>query len=88
MVVPLIDNVSTYLVNYTEYQPEKPMELTSTLIKNRDARALAGFIKANGLKLTGSNKIVATNDDARSECKRRQVFYDQRQLFKKILLNS
>jgi hypothetical protein len=88
MVFPLFDNSSTYYVTYTEYQPEKLMELTSNLIKNRDARALANFIKANGLTLTGSNKIVATSDDAKAHCKRQQMFYDQRQLIKKILLNS
>jgi hypothetical protein len=88
MVFPLFDNSSTYLVNYTKYQPEKLMELISNLIKNRDARALANFIKANGLKLTKSNKIVATSDDVKAHCKRQQVFYDQRQLIKKILLNS
>lgn len=64
------------------------MDLTSNLIKNKDARALATFIRANGLKLTGLNKIVATSDDVKAQCKRQQVFYDQRQLIKKILLNS
>ena len=64
------------------------MELTSNIIKNRDARALATYIKANGLELTGSNKIVATGDNVKAYCKKQQVFYDQRQLIKKILLNS
>ncbi len=64
------------------------MELASNLIKNRDARALASFIRANGLELKNSNKIVATSDDAKMQCKRRRDFYDQRQLIKKILLNS
>jgi hypothetical protein len=64
------------------------MELASNLIKNKDARALAAFIRTNGLELKDSNKIVARSDDARTQCKRQRDFYDQRQLIKKILLNS
>lgn len=63
------------------------MELT-TLIKQQNAEGLANFIKSNNLMIDENNKIVATNDESRTHAKRQRDFYDQRQLIKKILLNS
>jgi hypothetical protein len=59
-----------------------------TMIKNNDAQALAEFIRANGLTLDESNKIVAKTDESKTYCQKQRDFYDQRQLIKKILLNS
>jgi len=64
------------------------MSNVDTMIKNKDAQALAAFIRANGLTLDGSNTVVAKTDEAKDHCKKQRDFYDQRQLIKKILLNS
>ena len=64
------------------------MSLIDSIIKNRDATALAEFIRSNGLILDGSNKIVAKDDEVKTYCKVQHDFYDRRQLIKKILLNS
>jgi hypothetical protein len=59
-----------------------------TMIKNNDAQALAAFIRENGLSLDDSNKIVAKTNEVKTYCQKQRDFYDQRQLIKKILLNS
>lgn len=66
--------------------PPTPQSLDNA-IKNNDATAIAGFVVSNGLELNGV-KIVAVSDEAKDFCKRQRDFYDQRQLIKKILLNS
>ena len=67
---------------------ELQMETIDSLVKKRDARGIAAFIESNGLALNESNRMTAVSSQTKTRCKRQQDFYDQRQLIKKILLNS
>ena len=64
------------------------MELVSSMIKSKNAAALAAFILSKDLTLTDTNSIVAKSTVSKTESKYQKDFYDQRQLIKKILLNS
>jgi hypothetical protein len=64
------------------------MELLNTLIKKKDARSIAAYIKQTGIALNDANKLVLNNDEGKAHCQKQRDFYDQRQLIKKILLNS
>lgn len=59
-------------------------ETLRTLINNQDVDGLDEFMKKNDLELV-DGKIYAKDKD---NAKRQRDFYDQRQLIKKILLNS
>lgn len=63
------------------------MELVN-LIKQQNAQGLANFLKTHGFTIDENNKIVASSKESKMNCKKQQDFYDQRQLIKKILLNS
>lgn len=63
------------------------MNLIKSMIKNNDVQKLVEYMQENNLILDG-NKIVAKNNDVKLKLKSEQHFYDQRQLIKKILLNS
>jgi len=59
-------------------------ETLQELISNNDVDGLATFIQKNDLELVGGK--IYTKDKVHARKKR--DFYDQRQLIKKILLNS
>lgn len=64
------------------------MNSIDDIIKNKDAHALAEFIRATGLTLDESNQVIAKTNEAKEYCQKQQEYYDQRQLIQKILLNS
>lgn len=57
------------------------------LIKNKDVAGIKAFMMEHNLKIEG-NKIVPKNDNAQKYLKEKMKFWDQRQLARKILLNS
>jgi hypothetical protein len=63
------------------------MKNLKDLIKNNDKEGIISFMKEHNLTIKDS-KIVAATDDAKARMKQQRDFYDQRQLIKKILLNS
>jgi hypothetical protein len=63
------------------------MELLKEYIKNKDIDKITKFMKEYRLKID-SNKIVPIDAESKINIKKQKDFYDQRQLIKKILLNS
>jgi len=63
------------------------MASLNNLIKNNDIAGIISFMKVNDLKLE-NNKIVPNSLESKVAISKTRDFYDQRQLIKKILLNS
>lgn len=63
------------------------MKNLKEMIRNNDKNGIISFMKEHKLSLR-DGKIIAPSVEIKNEMKRQYIFYDQRQLIKKILLNS
>lgn len=63
------------------------MKNLKEMIKNNDKDGIISFMKEHKLTIK-DGKIVAPTDEIKTKMKQKKDFYDQRQLIKKILLNS
>lgn len=63
------------------------MESIKNLLESRNINGIVTFMKEHNLKIE-NNRIVAADNESQINLKKNYEFYDQRQLIKKILLNS
>ena len=63
------------------------MQSIKDMIKKKDTEGIIAFMKEYDLTLK-DGKIVPNSPDAKANIIIKRDFYDQRQLIKKILLNS